>query len=291
MTIPIKQHNFTTGVISASEINENFDTLYNWANGYVDSSNITDGSLVNADFASSASPETRFDECFDDFVYSGLTASATSSTQVTVIAGTAYIEGVRVVTTTSSVKTFASSEVWYCDLTSSGVYTWVAGISAPVTAHAVRLCKGVESGGSITVTDLRNRTAIGSAKKIDSVKNVTTTGVATTNTATTTASGVIVTQDISVLNGDVVAIFAHGDLSASTTSTPSVFMCVEGVAQTPLLSVALAGTATQHTSFMTAYAAAADNTALTIDLCVAAAATTTTCTMKNAICTVIRSRG
>lgn len=135
-------------------------TLQNVINGSIEGGvNIKSGSLVSADFSNAVSPVTRWSESFTNFVVSGMIAPTSVSLSSTTTAGTAYVDGTRVVVG-STAHTYTASKDTYVFIHSGGyyVYTEVSnGASQPSTpANTQVLFKAISSATAITtVTDLR----------------------------------------------------------------------------------------------------------------------------------------
>ena len=102
-------------------------------------------------------PEVRWDEAFNDWVYTGLLPPTSASLAATTTAGTAYISGNRI-SKDATAKTYTASRWTYVDLTDQGTYTYTeTAISAGVPAIAVgsiRLAR-VSTDGT-TVNNVRD---------------------------------------------------------------------------------------------------------------------------------------
>lgn len=102
---------------------------------------------------------TRWNETFTDFVYTGLIIPESSDLNSTTPAGTAYIEGVRVVKEATP-HLYGASKDTYVDLSSTGTYTYTAvanGAAVPVVAdNSIRIAMVSSDTTSIVgVDDLR----------------------------------------------------------------------------------------------------------------------------------------
>lgn len=170
------------GTISADAtidgFNNNFSTIKNAINGQIQgsattgsSTNVLASSIGVLDMGPEANPQKRDSELLGigidtttsstSFIYTGLTPATSATLTSNISAGTAYINGYRVVKVATGETYLASSDT-YVDLSATGVYTLSAvsnGSSAPsVAANSARLAKVVTSGTAITgVTDLSNR--------------------------------------------------------------------------------------------------------------------------------------
>ena len=118
---------------------------------------IETGSVAATKLDDDANPHNRWNEAFNDFVYTGLTIPTSASLTSTTVAGTAYINGWRVVKDATA-KTYTASKHTYVDLSDSGVYTYQAvtiGAAEPaVSLNSIRL--GRVSTDSTTVLSVRD---------------------------------------------------------------------------------------------------------------------------------------
>ena len=284
-----KPFTFTTGIISATEMNDNFDTVYTEVNGNLDGANIKDGGITNAELDPSVSSVTRYDENFQDHVLSGF-GCTDAGLIATVAIGTAYVKGVRVVTTAASSKTLVNGETFYCDVSSTGTYTWTA--STSTSANSIRLWKAVAAAGSLTLTDLRKMKPVNATEmEANAATKIDSATITTNVTSTNTVSTVILTKTVDVLNGDVLSIHGNVGLQASTTCSPTISIYVSGVQQAPARALTIGdGAYTRIGEVLASYTATTDSTALPVEFAIAAAATTTTCTAVTPIVNIIRSR-
>lgn len=162
---------------------DNFrSTVVNVINGNIEGSgsngstkNIKADSLGELDMADEINPRLRDRELLNvgvdtttsqtSFVYTGLIPATDSDLTSDISAGTAYINGYRVVKTATT-KTYTASMDTYIDLSQTGNYTFsevTIGATAPVVAaNSARIAKVTTSGTAITsVTDLANRRITG----------------------------------------------------------------------------------------------------------------------------------
>lgn len=142
------------------------DHLEEFRETVVDAINSFDGGLIQNDSITAsklddnANPEVRWNEAFNDFVYTGLTVPTTSGTLTsTTAAGTAYINGTRVVKVATS-KTYTASKYTFVDLSSTGVFTYqetAIGASDPaVSTNSIRLARvSTDSTSVLSVRDDR----------------------------------------------------------------------------------------------------------------------------------------
>ena len=105
---------------------------------------IQSGTITYSALDADANPHNRWNEAFNDFVYTGLTIPTSASLTSTTASGTAYINGFRVVKDATS-KLYTASRWTYVDLSDSGVYTYQAtAISAAepsVSSNSIRLAR------------------------------------------------------------------------------------------------------------------------------------------------------
>lgn len=126
------------------------DHLENFRTTVVDAINSADGGLIQAGsipataLDADANPHNRWNEAFNDFVYTGLDTPVSASLSSTTPSGTAYINGVRVVKDATA-HTYTASKWTFVDLSSTGVYTYqetAIGASEPsTTTNSIRLSR------------------------------------------------------------------------------------------------------------------------------------------------------
>lgn len=128
--------------------------------------NTADGGLLQTATVTSAkldantNPENRWNESFNDYVYTGLLPPTTTDTLTsTTTAGTAYVYGVRVVKDATP-NEYTASKHTYVDLSNTGTYTYSEveiNSSAPsVAANSIRLALvSTDTSKVLSVTDKR----------------------------------------------------------------------------------------------------------------------------------------
>ena len=156
----------------------------------VNAINSADGGLLQAGTVpaskldANANPENRWNEAFNDFVYTGLTIPTSASLSSTTTAGTGFIYGTRVLKDATA-HTYTASKHTYVDLSNNGTYTYnevAIGASEPsVTANSIRLAR--VSTDATTVLAVRD----------DRVTAITL-GISTTITATGLNPGISIAQ-------------------------------------------------------------------------------------------------
>lgn len=182
LALPAYANTISLNTISADStintFNSNFTTIANAVNGNIEGStdggstvsNIKADSVYEINMADDANGRLRDSELLgitvdtttssNSFVYTGLTVADSATLASTIAAGTAYVNGYRVVKTATA-KTFTASMDTYVDLSQNGTFTYsevAVGAAAPtVAANSARLSKVTTDGTEITVvTDLRN---------------------------------------------------------------------------------------------------------------------------------------
>jgi len=115
--------------------NTAFNTIKNCINGNIESINIKDDTLTEADFADAINPRVRDSEYFNDFTYSGMLPADSTDLTSDISAGTSYVSGYRVVTAATSKTYTATKDTWvYIDI--NGTFQYVetsVGAAQPVT--------------------------------------------------------------------------------------------------------------------------------------------------------------
>jgi hypothetical protein len=127
--------------------------------------NSADGGLlqnetVTADkLDDNANPENRWNEAFNDFVFTGLLPPTSLTLTSTTTSGTAYINGTRVVKDATA-KTYTLSKHTYIDLSDSGVFTYqevtINAAEPSVSSNSIRLARvSTDSTKVLSVEDKR----------------------------------------------------------------------------------------------------------------------------------------
>lgn len=130
-----------------------------------DATNSADGGLLQAGSVpaakldDNANPENRWNEAFNDFVFSGLTIPTSASLLSTTASGTAYVNGVRVVKDATA-HTYTASKWTWVDLSSTGVYTYsevaISGSEPSTATNSMRLARvSTDSTTVLSVSDER----------------------------------------------------------------------------------------------------------------------------------------
>ena len=117
---------------------------------------ITNGS-INADkLDDNANPVVRWNEAFNDFIFTGLLQTITSGTLVaTIPSGTAYVEGVRVAKAATG-NTYTASKETFVSISKTGTYTFnetTLGAADPgdyPATDSIKLYKATTDGTEVT---------------------------------------------------------------------------------------------------------------------------------------------
>lgn len=137
-------------------------TLVDLVNGNIDSENIEAGSIRETDLNDEINPRVRWDEAFNNFVYTGLLPVTSDSLTSTTSLGTAYIDGYRVPKDATS-KAYTASKWTYVDLSKDGTYTYqetaLYASEPTVTSNSIRLAR--VSTDATTVKAIRDDRVLG----------------------------------------------------------------------------------------------------------------------------------
>lgn len=125
--------------------------------------NSSDGGLLQTGTVSSSkldantNPENRWNEAFNDFIYSGCLPPTSATLSSTTSSGVAYVQGVRVVKDATA-HTYTASKHTYVDLSNNGTYTYcevaINAAEPEVTANSIRLAR--VSTDATTVAQVRD---------------------------------------------------------------------------------------------------------------------------------------
>jgi hypothetical protein len=147
--------------ISADDVTvahlETMRSTFQGAINSADGSLIQTGTITSAKLDANSNPENRWNEAFNDFVFTGLLPPTSASLASTTTAGTAFINGARIVKDATP-KTYTASKHTYVDLSSNGTYTYseiTINASAPsVASNSIRLAR--VSSDTTTVNAVRD---------------------------------------------------------------------------------------------------------------------------------------
>ena len=120
---------------------------------------IQSGTITSAKLDANTNPENRWNEAFNDFVYTGLLPPTSASLTAITTAGTAYINGARVLKDATS-KLYTASKWTYVDLSSTGTYTYsetaITGSEPAVASNSIRLARvSTDSSTVLSIIDRR----------------------------------------------------------------------------------------------------------------------------------------
>lgn len=155
---------FTAGT-TIGELNDATNKIYIDHNGNITTDNIKDGTLLDSDFANSASPRIRTEENIGNYTYTGMLPATDATLASDISAGTSYVNGYRVVKSATAHTYTATKDTWvYIDQNGAYQFSEVAvGAAEPTTpANSLLLATVTTDGTSITVvTDRRQLTPPG----------------------------------------------------------------------------------------------------------------------------------
>lgn len=151
-----------SGDLTESKYNSDLNTIYQKVNSNLQTDNIENDTLTEADFADEINPRVRTDEAAAcNKVVTGLLTVTTAGTLVSSVpSGTAYVDGYRVNKASSTPKTFTASRWTWVDIDINGDFTYseqAIGSSTPaVAANSLRLTRVSTDGTQVlAVSDLR----------------------------------------------------------------------------------------------------------------------------------------
>jgi len=129
--------------VTVSRLESNRVALTNGINSG-DGSLIQTGTIPASALDANANPENRWNEGFNDFVFTGLTISTSATLSSTTASGIAYVNGTRVVKD-STAKTYTASRWTWVDLSSNGTFTYsetaIDGSEPAVATNSIRLAR------------------------------------------------------------------------------------------------------------------------------------------------------
>ncbi len=141
---------------SIDDVNSNFSTQKNEFNGNIEAINMLDDTLDESTMADEINPRVRWDEAFSDFTFTGMLPATSGSLTSDISAGTSYVEGFRVVTSTTGNTYTASKDTWvFIDINETFQFSEVAnGAAQPTTpSNSLLLAKVVTDGTTISSVD------------------------------------------------------------------------------------------------------------------------------------------
>lgn len=175
----------TSSDLTVAKYNSDLDTIFQKVNSDIDTGNINDDTLLEADMADEINPRIRDyelggsgTEC--EPVYTGLLTTTTSGTLVgSVPSGTAYPRGYRVVKSSATPKTFTADRWTFVDIDINGDFTYsevaVDGATPAVASNSIRLSRvSTDSTQINNVQDLRTTSC--TAGPFSNIKNASNQG-------------------------------------------------------------------------------------------------------------------
>lgn len=147
--------------LTAAKYNSDLNRVYQKVNSAIQSDNIENDTLLEADFADEINPRVRTAEGAScEFVYTGLLPVTGASLTTSISAGTAYPKGYRIVKSSATPHTYTASRWTWVDLDQNGDFQYsevsIGGVTPSVAANSVRLAKVSSDATTVnTVTDLR----------------------------------------------------------------------------------------------------------------------------------------
>src|SRR3990167_10583950 len=162
----------TSADLTPAVYNDDLDDVYVKVNSAIQTDNITDDTITEADFADAANPRIRDYEIFGEFVDDGLLQTTTSGTLAgTIPAGTAYPRGYRIDKTSGTAKTYTASMWTYADIDINGDFQYsevaINGATPAVATNSIRLFRAsTDSTEVVAVQDLRVLNTVGAFRNI-----------------------------------------------------------------------------------------------------------------------------
>jgi hypothetical protein len=154
-------------IISANDVqiswlNGEKNTIYQQFNGHIDGINISSNTISDDNLTPSIKMQNWYSESIGDWTYSGHLPATSANLTSDISAGTSYVKGKRITTSSTSKTYTASKDTWvYIDSNGAFQYVEVAlGAAQPTSpANSLLLAKVVTGGVAITsVVDHRQLT-------------------------------------------------------------------------------------------------------------------------------------
>ena len=173
--------------------------------------NIQSGTITSDHLDDNTNPVKRWDEAFNDFVFTGLLPPTTSGTLTsTTTLGTAYIEGVRVVKDATA-NAYTATKWTYVDLSSSGTYTYpetaIDASEPTTTSNSIRLVRVTTNATEVTAVQDKRVTSISIGTNQDHyITGMELSHITPDVTAITVDAGVVYVGATRVAKADETAI-------------------------------------------------------------------------------------
>lgn len=143
-----------------SRLNRNTVQLENGINN-IDTNQITDDTLLEADFADEINPRVRtYEGAACEYVYTGLLPVTSGTLATSISAGTAYPRGYRVNKSSTTAHSFTASKWTFVDVDQSGNFQYseqtIGGSTPSVATNSIRLARVSTDTATVNnVQDLR----------------------------------------------------------------------------------------------------------------------------------------
>lgn len=217
-----KPNTFSSGsTISSSDMNDNFDTIYNEFNGSVEggaAGNIAADTLTEREMADEINPRVRWGEGFQDFVYTGLIAPTGAGLTANTSAGTVYVSGYRVNKASATAHIYTDEKETWVEINSSGTFNYQeqaleTGEPSPTAGYYMLFGIAASGGAMVEVTDVRELTPYSTTNLKHYRKgNLLTSG-------TTADEDIVVTAGVLEIGGTtLVSTSNSSDLDVGTES-------------------------------------------------------------------------
>lgn len=144
-----------------TRLNANFNRSLTGGINNINSANILDDSLLEADMADEINPRIRtYEGAACEYVYEGLLPVTSASLTSNTSAGTAYPRGFRINKASATAKTYTASRWTFVDIDSSGNFQYseqtIDGSTPSVASNSIRLARVSTDGSTVvSVSDLR----------------------------------------------------------------------------------------------------------------------------------------
>lgn len=145
----------------AAKLNRNFQQSLTGGINNVESANITNDTLTEADMADEINPRVRtYEGAACEFVYSGLLPVTDADLTTDTAAGTAYPRGFRIKKSAATAHTYTASKWTWVDIDQNGDFQYselpIGSATPSVAANSIRLARVSSDGAAVvSVQDLR----------------------------------------------------------------------------------------------------------------------------------------
>lgn len=144
--------------VTIARLQGNQNIIVNAINNF-DGGNIKYGSISADQLNADTNPHNRWNEAFNDFVYTGLLPVTSASLTTSTSAGIAYIEGIRLEKEATN-HTYDASQWTFVDISKNGTFTYspvaIKGATPAIATSSIRLARVSTDGTTVfTVRDDR----------------------------------------------------------------------------------------------------------------------------------------